>query len=85
MSFNPRVVTVEIVAGGDETGAGVDVAVAGMTAVDRVIVVYMLSGGTVLDPRPRHDFSAEAAKMTCFQNARDTTGDKYLIFWDNIG
>jgi len=73
----------EIVAGQNET---VDdtVPVTGMVTGDRLVAVFMLTGGTTLANERRLDFAPVADNMTATNNKIDTTGKKYLIIWEDV-
>lgn len=81
MGYKGHTYIAEIVAGQDE-GADDTITVAGIGTDDRVVYVVMLESGTVMG-QIRHDFRAIAGEIQVMKNKRNTTGDKYLIVWEN--
>ena len=77
----------EMVAGADETGAGVNIPVTGMLTTDGLYGVCMVTGANIMAQwRPLSDFSvsALAGNLTVVAHPVDTTGQTYLIIWQDL-
>ena len=76
---------IQQVAGGDETGVGVDITVAGMLATDGLYAVFMCDAAYVMtETRPLTDFTCGAGVLTVVANATDRTGEFYTIIWQDV-
>ena len=76
---------IQQVAGADETGAGVDITVAGMLATDGIYAVFMCDAAyTMTEMRPLNDFTCGAGVLTVVAHATDRTGEFYVIFWKDV-
>ncbi len=71
-----------LVAGGDETGAGVTFAVPGIAAGDHLVAFEVFDpAGPSFAARLTSDFTVGAAALTVVANAAVNTGNQYHILW----
>ncbi|MBN1320157.1 MAG: DUF2190 family protein [Thermoleophilia bacterium] len=78
------ILKMEAVAGGDETGAGVEIAVTGMATGDELVGFFVLTTAAAIATmaqRANTDFTVGDAKLTVTANAADNSGNQYLIVW----
>lgn len=71
-----------LVAGGDETGAGVDITVSGMAVGDALVSVLVFTTAASIASaafRAVADFTVAAGKLTVVANAVNNTNNQYLI------